>query len=91
MTLRSGRPVELTWTVVWEQGTLAAFRKHRLVDAVGAKACAAAIRSLADDPRPDEASPLGGSGYYRLAIGTWRVLYQVEGEALYVVNIGRVG
>ncbi len=69
------------------------FRKLRVLDPVGAKACAAAIGGLADDWRPEEARPLGASGYWRLRVGTWRVLYRPDGETVtvYVVKVGRVG
>ncbi|MER5784777.1 type II toxin-antitoxin system RelE/ParE family toxin [Streptomyces mobaraensis] len=79
----------MTWTVVLEPRALDGLRRLRLLDPVGAKTCTAAIRALADEPRPEGAFPLGESGYYRLAVGTWRVLYQVDEDALFVLNIGR--
>jgi mRNA interferase RelE/StbE len=43
-------------------------------------------------PCPQEARPLGGSGYYRLSVGAWRVLYRAEDVTVtvYVVKVGRV-
>ncbi|MEV6330814.1 type II toxin-antitoxin system RelE/ParE family toxin [Streptomyces sp. NPDC051909] len=48
--------------------------------------------SLADEPRPEEARALGGSGYYRPPVGDWRVLYRPDDETVtvYVVKVGRV-
>ncbi|MEU5436652.1 type II toxin-antitoxin system RelE/ParE family toxin [Streptomyces sp. NPDC020719] len=59
---------------------------------MGAKACAAAARELAESPRPAAARALGGSGYYRLPVGTWRVLYRLEEAAVsvHVVKVGQV-
>ncbi|MFD7325016.1 type II toxin-antitoxin system RelE/ParE family toxin [Streptomyces sp. NPDC059875] len=81
----------MTYAVVWEHLAMQEFRRLRTVDPVGAKACAAAVRSLADQARPAEARPLGGSGYYRLSVGDWRVLYRPDDVTItvYVVKVGR--
>ncbi|MEU9253926.1 type II toxin-antitoxin system RelE/ParE family toxin [Streptomyces sp. NPDC048270] len=36
---------------------------------------------------------MGGSGYWRLHVGAWRVLYRPDGETVtvYVIKVGRVG
>ncbi|KPI24009.1 type II toxin-antitoxin system RelE family toxin [Streptomyces sp. NPDC054950] len=81
----------MTHAVVWEQHAMAEFRRLRAIDPVGAKATAAAVRALADEPRPEAASALGTSGYYRLHIGNWRVLYRPDGDTVtvYVLKVGR--
>ncbi|GAA2708246.1 hypothetical protein GCM10010315_04320 [Streptomyces luteosporeus] len=56
---------------------------------MGAKECVAAVRGLAAAPVPEAAFPLGGSGYFRLAVGDWRVLYHVDEKVVRVLNIGR--
>ncbi|MEU9997869.1 type II toxin-antitoxin system RelE/ParE family toxin [Streptomyces sp. NPDC050848] len=58
----------------------------------GQEACVSAVGSLADQPRPSEARPLGGSGYYRLSVGDRRVLYRPDDATItvYVVKVGRV-
>lgn len=68
------------------------FRRLRQTDPVGAKACAAAVRALADSPRPVGARALGDSGYYRLSVGAWRVLYRPEEAAmtLHIIKVGRI-
>jgi len=49
------------------------------------------IKSLADDPFPDGSVRLGGhSGLYRLRVGDWRIVYQVENPAK-IVTIVRIG
>ncbi len=77
--------------MVWEHLAMQEFRRLREADPVGAKACAAAIRVLAEEPRPGEARALGGSGYYRLPVGDWRVLYRPDDASVtvYVVKVGK--
>ncbi|MFE2512581.1 type II toxin-antitoxin system RelE family toxin [Streptomyces naganishii] len=67
------------------------FRWLRAIDPVGAKACAAAVRELAEEPRPEAAHALGSSGYYRLPVGAWRVLYRPDGGTVtvHVLKVGR--
>lgn len=50
----------------------------------------AAIRGLADDPRPPQAKKLSGSEKYRLRCGVYRVLYEIQDDVLVVcvVNVG---
>ncbi|MFI5676552.1 type II toxin-antitoxin system RelE family toxin [Streptomyces cellulosae] len=81
----------MTHTVVWEHPAMNEFRRLRAVDPVGAKATAAAVGALADDPRPETAHALGASGYYRLHIGNWRVLYRPDGDTVtvHVLKVGR--
>jgi mRNA interferase RelE/StbE len=51
----------VTCTVVWQHQATNEFRRLRRLDPAGAKECAAAVRALADDPRPPAARRLGGS------------------------------
>ncbi|WUD74904.1 type II toxin-antitoxin system RelE/ParE family toxin [Streptomyces sp. NBC_00510] len=83
----------MTHTVVWQHQAMAEFRRLRLLDPVGAKACAAAVRDLAGEPHPRTARALGGSGYWRLSVGDWRVLYRPDAETVtvLVLKVGRVG
>ena len=50
----------------------------------------AAIRLLADDPRPAGAKKLSGQERYRLRQGNYRILYTIEDDRL-VVCVVRVG
>jgi mRNA interferase RelE/StbE len=49
-----------------------------------------AIASLADAPRPPGSKKLSGDEKYRIRIGTYRILYQIEDWRLvvYVVKVG---
>ncbi|MEN6627339.1 MAG: type II toxin-antitoxin system RelE/ParE family toxin [Candidatus Sumerlaeia bacterium] len=42
----------------------------------------AAIKSLADDPRPPQAIKLSGAEKYRLRCGVYRILYENDGQTL---------
>lgn len=50
----------------------------------------AAIRSLADNPRPSQAKKLSGREQYRLRQGDYRILYAIQDDALivFVVAVG---
>ncbi|NBM17827.1 type II toxin-antitoxin system RelE/ParE family toxin [Streptomyces sp. GC420] len=78
-------------TVVWQHQAMDEFRRLRQVDPAGAKDCAAAVRALADDPHPPTARELGGSGYWRLSVADWRVLYRPDRETVtvLVLKVGR--
>ncbi|TVZ97709.1 type II toxin-antitoxin system RelE/ParE family toxin [Streptomyces sp. BK340] len=77
--------------MVWEHHAMNEFRRLRAIDPVGAKAAAAAVRALADDPRPEAAHASGASGYYRLHVDTWRILYRPDGDTItvHVLKVGR--
>jgi mRNA interferase RelE/StbE len=82
----------MTHTVVWQHQAMNEFRRLRQVDPVGAKGCATAVRALAENPYPEAARELGGSGYWRLSVNGWRVLYRLDGSTVtvHVLKVGRV-
>ncbi|MGO4428124.1 type II toxin-antitoxin system RelE/ParE family toxin [Streptomyces sp. MCAF7] len=82
----------MTYTVVWQQQATAELRRLRQLDAQGAKECIAAVCALGDDPRPPQARQLGGSAYWRLSVGDWRILYEPEDETItvLVLKVGRI-
>jgi len=49
-----------------------------------------AIQALSKNPRPNGCKKLSGEEKYRIRIGNYRILYQIEDEKLivYVVKIG---
>lgn len=49
-----------------------------------------ALRALAHDPHPPQAHRLAGSDYYRLRVGDYRVIYEVQKDKLLVLVI-RIG
>lgn len=54
------------------------------------KKIVAAVRSLADDPRPPASKKLSGQERYRLRQGNYRIIYSIEDYVLTVcvVKIG---
>lgn len=50
----------------------------------------AAIRTLAETPRPPQSKKLSGQERYRLRQGNYRILYSIEDERL-VVCVVKVG
>ncbi len=50
----------------------------------------AAIRALADQPRPPGSKKLSGQERYRLRQGNYRILYSIEDDQL-IVCVVRVG
>lgn len=50
----------------------------------------AAILSLAHDPRPARAEKLTGYDFYRIRVGDYRIVYQIEDDRLVIVVI-RIG
>ncbi len=81
----------MTYTVVWQHQAMDEFRRLRRLDPAGAKDCAAAVRRLGEEPRPPQARQLGGSGYWRLPVGDWRILYQPDDHTVtvLVLKVGR--
>jgi mRNA interferase RelE/StbE len=50
----------------------------------------AAIRELADDPRPNGCKKLAGRGGWRIRVGQYRVIYEIE-DVIRIVTILDVG
>lgn len=52
-----------------------------------------AIQALANVPRPPGIKALTGSGYLRIRVGDWRIVYEVQDEILVilVITIGHRG
>ena len=55
-----------------------------------ARRVAAAITALGDNPRPPGGKKLVGVNAWRIRIGDWRVIYQIDDERL-IVLVLRVG
>ncbi|MFE7570152.1 type II toxin-antitoxin system RelE/ParE family toxin [Streptomyces sp. NPDC057539] len=82
----------MTYTMVWKERAMAEYRRLQQIDPIGAKNCVVAVRALADDPCPEAARQMGSSGFWRLPVGDWRVLYEVDGGTIsvLVIMVGRV-
>ena len=49
------------------------------------------VDDLAADPRPDTSVTLGPEDLRRLGIDRYRVLYEITGDTVTVIHIGRLG
>ncbi|MBI5488664.1 MAG: type II toxin-antitoxin system RelE/ParE family toxin [Deltaproteobacteria bacterium] len=49
-----------------------------------------AAEALADNPRPPGCAKVRGSPYWRIRVGVFRVLYEIQGDSL-VVLVVRIG
>jgi mRNA interferase RelE/StbE len=58
-------------------------------DRVSARRLDAAIKELADDPRPARATKMVGLDALRMRIGDYRVVYVID-EAIRIVTVTRV-
>ncbi len=68
-------------------------RQLRRIDSGPRRRIDAAILSLAADPRPHGCRKLSGSEEYRVRVGDYRVLYEIEDAVLrvLVVKVGHRG
>lgn len=48
------------------------------------------IQALASEPRPPGAEKLSGSPYYRVRLGTYRIVYEIQDDVL-IILILKVG
>jgi mRNA interferase RelE/StbE len=63
----------VTYEVDWEPPAVDLAARYLMDDPEGLSAVLAAVDSLAEDPRPDRALPLGMTGVLRLRAGKYRV------------------
>ena len=83
----------MSFTVIWTNPAVTAYRTLRGHDHTGAATVRAGILALAGDPRPTGSRQFGGTDFHRLRIGDYRVLYRVDDAAATIVveNVGRIG
>jgi hypothetical protein len=74
-------------TVRWTPAAAASARWY-MRDQDGMRAVGAAVAALAGDPYPAEAFHRGR--YHRLRVGSYRVIYVVDGDVITVERVDRV-
>lgn len=79
----------MSLTVVVQETALRALSQIRAEDKEAFAPVRRAMAALAEQPRPDQAVPWGGSGIYRLRLPGIRILYEVDEDAatVYVINV----
>ena len=80
----------MTYEIDWEPPAVDLAARHLMDDPEGLSLVLAAVDSLAEDPRPAGAFPLGATGLLRLRAGKHRVVYQID-EATRTVSVMHVG
>jgi mRNA interferase RelE/StbE len=76
--------------VIFQPAARRALSLLRKSDREGTDQVLDAINLLRSDPRPAGSHPYG-SGYFRIHVGRYRVLYQVRDGAPVVISIETVG
>ena len=79
----------MTLEVVWEPLAVSLATRFLTDDAGGLGDLVEAVDALAEEPRPAQASPLGTSGLYRLRVGRYRAVDEVD-EASRMIKIGHI-
>lgn len=75
----------MTYTVLYRASVK---RDIRQLDAGTIQRIDAAILALADNPRPPGCVKLSGkSGYWRIRIGAYRVVYEIQDQKLIVLVV----
>jgi len=87
-----GKPVRVSYTLVWEMAARRALRRLHQTDEAGAVRVEAVVGALAADPRPVGARPLGTSGWFRLYVDNHRATYHLDEETrtVLIVHVGSV-
>ena len=83
----------MTYGIVWADEALGAAQAFMAEDPEGLLAVFDAVDALADEPHPPSATGWGTTGFLRLRIGRYRVLYEVDQQLVRidVVHLGRSG
>lgn len=75
--------------LVWEAQWFEAFRELALQDLGTARQIRQQVNALARDPEPSNSVRWGTSSFFRLRVGEWRVLYQVDEDTVRIWSLGR--
>jgi mRNA interferase RelE/StbE len=75
--------------LLYEAAWFDAFRELAAADRAAARQVMAAVNALARDPEPFGSVHWGDSLFYRLHVGEYRVLYEVNGDTIRVWSLGR--
>ena len=82
----------MTCRVIWLPQAMTAYRRLRAADPDGAKQVTSAVRSLTEEPAPQDSTALGRTGFRRLRHGDYRILYEVDSidTTISVLHVGRL-
>lgn len=80
----------MTYSLIWEPKVVDVAASYLAHDPEGLRTLFAAVDGLAVDPRPEGVFALGTLDVFRLRVGSYRVVYDVDDEEL-LVRIRHVG
>ncbi|MEO7745635.1 MAG: type II toxin-antitoxin system RelE/ParE family toxin [Actinomycetota bacterium] len=83
----------MIYEIVWADEAFVAARAFLADDPTGLAAVFDTVDALSSDPRPPTAFLRGGTGFLRLRVGRYRVLYEIRDNLLRidVIHLGRSG
>jgi mRNA interferase RelE/StbE len=76
--------------IVWLPGAMSAYRALREDDPEGATLIANAVAALRTEPCPENSTALGETGFRRLRVERYRVLYELTQDTIRVMHVGSV-
>lgn len=81
----------MTYTVIWEPRSIGLASKFLADDPDGLADVFLVVDTLANQPRPPGAFAMGRSGMFRVRIGRYRVVYEIDetASAIKVRHLGR--
>ena len=85
--------MSLTYDIVWADEAFAAAQSYLGDDPEGLAAVFDVVDELAENPRPTTAFAWGRADLFRLRVGRYRVLYEVDDRVvrIEVIHLGRAG
>lgn len=83
----------MTYEILWADEAFAAAQAFMTDDPIGLAKVFDTVDDLTTHPRPPEAKPWGSSGFLRLRVDRYRVLYEIDDQHIRidVIHLGRGG
>lgn len=80
----------MTRSIVWSERAINAAAGFLTDDPGGLRQMLNTVDDLAEDPQPAGSLEYGSPGLRRLRVGRYRVLYEIDDDAITVIHIGRL-
>lgn len=83
----------MTYEIAWADEAFAAAQAFMADDPAGLETVFDTVDELASNPRPPPAFPWGRTAFFRLRVGRYRVLYEINDRLIRidVIHLGRGG
>lgn len=80
----------MTRPIVWSERGINAAAGFLTDDPQGVRQLLKTVDHLADDPKPADSLEYGSPGLRRLRAGRYRILYEIDDDAITVIHVGRL-